>query len=108
MISMMSEKIYWSYMSAARRVEQDDLFNMTFKNHETMFTQERIKCRDQKLYMAMLIGNHYQGCVRILFNTEDGESEIESRIWARTDKFIVLKGGTFIPINSVIDIIMES
>jgi hypothetical protein len=104
---MMSEKLHWSYMSAAKKVEQDDLFNVTFKNQEKMFTQERMKSRDQKLYMAMLIGNHYQGCVRIIFNTEDGETEIESRIWARTDKYIVLKGGTFIPINAVIDIIME-
>jgi len=72
-----------------------------------MLTHERIKSRDQKLYMAMLIGNHYQNNVKIVFNTEDGETEIESRIWARTDKYIVLKGGMFIPINSVVDIILD-
>ena len=55
----------------------------------------------------MLMGNHYYDNVRILFNTEDGEREVVSRIWARTDKFVVLKGGMFIPIGSVIDIILE-
>jgi hypothetical protein len=63
--------------------------------------------KDQKLYMAMLMGNNYYNNVRIIFNTEEGESEIVSRIWARTDKFIVLRGGVFIPINSVIDIILD-
>ena len=72
-----------------------------------MYIQENIKSRDQKLYMAMLMGNNYCNNVRILFNTEDGEKEIISRIWARTDKYVVLKGGMFIPIGSLIDIILE-
>ena len=94
-------------MGLAKRIDQEGLFDIIFKSIEMMFTQERLKSRDQKLYMAMLIGNHYQNNVRILFNTEDGETEIESRIWARTDKYIVLKGGMFIPINAVIDIILD-
>ena len=71
-----------------------------------MYINEQIKSRDQKLYMAMLMGNNYNENVRIVFNTEDGECELVTRIWARTDKYVVLKGGTFIPIGAVIDIIM--
>jgi hypothetical protein len=55
----------------------------------------------------MLMGNHHYDNVRILFDTEDGEREITSRIWARTDKFVVLKGGMFIPIGAVIDIFID-
>jgi hypothetical protein len=95
------------YMGAMKHINQNELLKVIFKNEDTMYIQEQIKSRDQKLYMAMLMGNHYYDNVRILFNTEDGEREIVSRIWARTDKFVVLKGGTFIPIGAVIDIILD-
>ena len=94
-------------MGAARNIEQKELLRVIFKNEETMYIQEQVKSRDQKLYMAMLMGNHYYDNVRILFNTEDGEREVTSRIWARTDKFVVLKGGMFIPIGAVIDILLD-
>lgn len=94
-------------MVAARKIEQTELLKVIFKNEDTMYIQEQVKSRDQKLYMAMLMGNNYYDNVRILFNTEDGEREIVSRIWARTDKFVVLKGGMFIPIGAVIDIILD-
>src|SRR4051812_23169874 len=96
-----------SKMGAAKKVEQKELMTVAFKNDNNFYVQEQIKMKDQKLYMAMLMGNNYYNNVRILFNTEEGESEITSRIWARTDKFIVLRGGVFIPINSVIDIILD-
>ena len=94
-------------MGAAKQINQSELMKVAFKNDDNMYVQEQIKMKDQKLYMAMLMGNNYYNNVRIIFNTEEGESEIVSRIWARTDKFIVLRGGVFIPINSVIDIILD-
>jgi len=94
-------------MSAARKIDKQELLKVVFKNEETMYIQEQVKSRDQKLYMAMLMGNHYYDNVRILFDTEEGEREITSRIWARTDKFVVLKGGMFIPIGAVIDIFID-
>ena len=94
-------------MGAAKKIDQKDLLKLVFKKEETMYINEQIKTRDQKLYMAMLMGNNYNNNVRIVFNTEDGECELVTRIWARTDKFVVLKGGTFIPIGAVIDIIIE-
>ena len=94
-------------MSAARKIDQQELLKVIFKNEQKMYIQEQVKTRDQKVYMAMLMGNHHYDNVRILFDTEDGEREITSRIWARTDKFVVLKGGVFIPIGAVIDIFID-
>ncbi len=94
-------------MGAALKIDRNDLLKVVFKNENTMYLQESIKSRDQKLYMAMLMGNNYYDNVRILFNTEDGVREVISRIWARTDKFVVLKGGMFIPIGALVDIILE-
>ena len=94
-------------MSAAMKIEQTELLKVVFKKEDTMYIQEEIKSRDQKLYMAKLMGNNHYDNVRIVFNTEDGELEIVSRIWARTDKYVVLKGGMFIPIGAVIDIFLD-
>ena len=94
-------------MGNAKKLDNDQILKVAFKNDNNMSVQENINMKDQKLYMAMLMGNNYYNNVRIIFNTEEGESEIVSRIWARTDKFIVLRGGVFIPINSVVDIILD-
>jgi hypothetical protein len=94
-------------MCAALKINQDELLKVIFKKEDKMYIQEEVKSRDQKLYMAMLMGNNYYDNVRIVVNTEDGERELVSRIWARTDKFVVLKGGMFIPIGSVVDIILD-
>jgi len=102
-----SGKMTAVYMGAALKIDRNDLLKVVFKNENTMYLQESIKSRDQKLYMAMLMGNNYYDNVRILFNTEDGVREVISRIWARTDKFVVLKGGMFIPIGALVDIILE-
>jgi uncharacterized protein (UPF0248 family) len=52
----------------------------------------------------MMLGNmdHYK--VKISFNTLDGIKEVFTTIWATTDRFIVLKGGRYIPINSIIEV----
>ena len=94
-------------MCNAKKLDNDQILKVAFKNDNNMSVQENINMKDQKLYMAMLMGNNYYNNVRIIFNTEEGESEIVSRIWARTDKVIVLRGGVFIPINSVVDIILD-
>jgi hypothetical protein len=94
-------------MGAAKRIDRQELLTVIFKNEGTMYAQEQLRSRDQKLYTAMLMGNHYENNVRIIFNTEDGENEVLSRVWATTDKYVVLKGGMFIPIKSIIDVLLE-
>ncbi len=90
-------------MGAVRDIEHDDMSKIIFRNEESGSSGEQIRARDQKLYMAMLMGNHHHK-VRILFNTDDGEMEVYARIWARTDQYVVLKGGAFIPTSSIIDV----
>ena len=94
-------------MTAARKIEHQDLLTTTFKNQGTMYAQEQLQSRHQKLYMAMLLGNHFHNNVRIIFNTEDGIRETISRVWATTDRHVVLKGGMFIPIKAILDVVAE-
>ena len=53
------------------RIEQSDLLQVAFKNDKTRSIQESVKAKNQKVYMAMLMGNRNSDNVRILFNTEE-------------------------------------
>jgi hypothetical protein len=94
-------------MGALKQLETGDILQVIFKNEVRMNVQERIKNRDQKIFMAMIASNQSKTSARVIFNTEDGAREVRSRVWATTDKYLVLKGWTFIPIHSVIDVVMD-
>ncbi|MFN8311016.1 MAG: hypothetical protein U0T73_13730 [Chitinophagales bacterium] len=94
-------------MNTWKRLKETELFRVNFKEEGKMHAQEQLKTRHQKLYMGMLFGNNFNRNVRILFNTEDGVREIFSRVWATTDRHVVLRGGAFLPISAIIDVIVD-
>jgi len=57
-----------------------------------------------ELNYAVRLGNEFKGKTNITFETTQGPKSIETTIWSITDKFIHLKGGMVIAMNSVIDI----
>ncbi len=58
-----------------------------------------------KLHRALILGNFYKSHSLIQFYDEDGSfMETEATVWAVTDKYIMIKGGTVIPIKSIIDL----
>jgi hypothetical protein len=58
----------------------------------------------RELEYAVRLGNEYKGKTHITFETTQGPREVETTVWSLTDKFLQLKGGTVIPLGSVIDI----
>lgn len=57
-----------------------------------------------KAERASILGNVLKRKVKILIQTELGPREVYTTIWAATDDYIMLKSGTAIPLESVIDI----
>ena len=55
-------------------------------------------------HLGMLLGNNFHQKVKIVFNTSNGLKEVETTIWAATRENIILKGGAFIPKNSIQEI----
>jgi hypothetical protein len=77
--------------------------------HECSFissprNSEQGKEIENRLHSAMLLGNNYRSKVRITFSTRDGLREVETTVWAYTEKYVVLKGGIFLPVNSVVSV----
>jgi len=53
----------------------------------------------------MILGNTHRGKVSIVFCDDEGLKKVTTTVWAVGEKFITLKGGVWIPISKIIDII---
>ncbi len=91
----------------AEPIEKERLGHCTFKKPYQRFTDFEIRERNQRLFLAMLLGNNYRSQAKITFNTLEGYKEIFSTIWATTEKFILLKGGTVIPLEAISDVELQ-
>ncbi len=58
----------------------------------------------RELIYATRLGNEFKGKTSITFETTDGPRSVETTVWSVTDGYLQLKGGTLIPIRSVIDV----
>ena len=58
----------------------------------------------KELDYAARLGNEFKGKTTITFETTQGPRVVSTTVWSVADKFLQLKGGTTIPLNSVIDV----
>ena len=58
----------------------------------------------RELEYAVRLGNEYKGKTHIIFETTQGPKEVETTIWSLAGNYLQLKGGTLIPLESIIDI----
>ena len=82
-------------------VNKESIADMTFPNEEVLIQADAIQSRKNDLERATTLGNVEQNKTKIIFEDKDGVKQVETTIWATTDKRIVLKGGVVIPINRI-------
>lgn len=59
----------------------------------------------QKLQRALILGNVEHVPVIISFKTEEDQlHQVEATVWSVSDKYVTLKGGTYIPVHAIVDI----
>lgn len=56
------------------------------------------------LSYAVRLGNEFKGKTSITFETTAGPRSVETTVWSVTDGYLQLKGGTLIPVKSLIDV----
>lgn len=88
-------------------ISKESISAFKFTKTEVLETFSEIVERREKLDKATLLGNAFHNKVKIVFNTKEGIKEVETTIWASTDKNIILKGGISIPIVCIYDIIID-
>ncbi len=58
----------------------------------------------KELQYATRLGNEFKGKTTISFETTQGPRSISTTVWSVTDKFLQIKGGQNIPLNSIIEV----
>ena len=86
-------------------VEKELIPNLAIANNEVLIDEKQRTERSELLYQAMLLGNSYKNKVKIVFNTLSGPASVETTIWATTDRNVILKGGIFIPVCCILQVI---
>lgn len=87
--------------TSIQKIEKEQLKECSFRKTVYQPTDHDLRERNRRLYLAMLMGNNFQSKVKIVFNTLEGYKEVFTTVWATTEKFILLKGGNFIPIEAI-------
>lgn len=74
---------------------------ITLNPADVLQTEVERKHRNRMLYLAMILGNGYKSKVKITFESLDGPRQVETTVWATTEKNVMLKSGITIPVNSI-------
>ena len=84
-------------------IEKELIYNLSFVEDKSTVNQHpEIK---QQILDATILGNSEHKKVKIVFQDDESVKQVETTIWASGQKFICLKGGKWIPIHRIIEII---
>ncbi len=88
-------------------IEKEEVSSLHFPSEPiSIRTEQEQKELIAKLKTATTLGNVHHNKIKIIFQDDEGLKEVRTTIWATGDRHIVLKKGTFIPINRIVDIVL--
>jgi len=79
-------------------IGKEEIPNLTFRLGQEIDQDEDIM---RQLESATRLGNEHHSKVAIYFVSDQGPKKVETTIWATGQKYICLKGGTWLPISSI-------
>lgn len=83
-------------------ISKEELHTIHFCRHEVLRDSSERKWRLYNLQRALILGNTEHSHANITFQDEEGDLyKVQATIWCVSEKFIMLKGGKFIPINAI-------
>ena len=86
------------------KVDKSQLSNISFGINGN-YHEDSPSLLRHKLNRALALGNLYKIHALILFCDQYGNYiETEATVWAVSEKYIMIKGGTVIPISAIIDV----
>ena len=85
-------------------IVKEDIKFLHFPKDDVLFIGEDQKKRNKNLNNAISLGNLNHQKVEIVFQDIEGIKQVETTIWGLTDKDVILKKGTIIPIHRIVRI----
>ncbi|HLU88229.1 MAG TPA: hypothetical protein VKZ51_00245 [Cyclobacteriaceae bacterium] len=88
-------------------VQKEQLNSFRFYQTEVISEQVLQRLRKFDLDRALVLGNIDHNKVTIVLKTIDGALlQVKTTVWAVTDDYVCLKGGIYVPIKAIVDIIL--
>jgi hypothetical protein len=88
--------------SKAISIDKEAVETLKFHSQDVLEESESKTLRDEDLHRALTIGNNEHVKTRIFFEDDTHKLYVvETTVWGVTDKRIILKKGTIIPIGSI-------
>jgi hypothetical protein len=85
-----------------QEIQKEQVPGCTFAKRSSIEQESSLR---SQLHQAMILGNTHRGKVSIVFCDDEGLKKVTTTVWAVGEKFITLKGGVWIPISKIVDII---
>jgi hypothetical protein len=85
-------------------VSKESIAGLIFPAEDVLKTDAEKSVIKHELERATTLGNVEHNKTKIIFEDNGGVKQVETTIWATTDKRIVLKGGVVIPINRILQV----
>jgi hypothetical protein len=82
-------------------IEKESVAQLQFPDHDVLQDPIAIHERDFELRRALALGNLERSKAKIYFEDDKGHFVVETTVWGVTDKRVILKQGTVIPIKRV-------
>ncbi len=82
-------------------IEKELIQDLKFPNEEVLIDKHLIAERESELNRALTLGNLEHAKIKIYFEDDVSRKMVETTVWGVTDKRVILKQGTVIPINRV-------
>ena len=90
--------------NTATNVAKENITQLTFPKSDVLHSELKQSERKRRVVRAMKLGNNKKFKVKIIFEDLDGLKKVETTIWGVTEKNIILKQGTLIPIERIHEI----
>ena len=85
-------------------VAKEEISSLKFPKNDVLTSPIQQLDRNNRIIRAMKLGNNGKVKVEIIFEDEQGLKKVETTVWGVTEKNIILKKGTLVPINRIHEI----
>ncbi len=93
------------YKSPTLMIDKEELVKVKFSPSEVFEDVTKKSERKKKLQRALKLGNNYKTHVRLTLKSKFHKVfQTEATVWAVTEKYVTLKGGINVPINSIVSV----
>ncbi|WP_299625526.1 hypothetical protein [uncultured Tenacibaculum sp.] len=90
--------------NSVQNVEKEQIKYFKFPKNEVLAGRSDQINRRLELNRALSLGNLEQQKVKIVFVDQEGYKRVETTVWGVTDKSVILKKSTLIPLQRIVSV----